>query len=410
MKTDDLVKALMRFGLSEPEAKAFYHLSKSGEATATQLAQEAGLSRADVYRAADGLEARGLIERTVDRPQKFLPRPIEDAVAALLDSRRADLRDLESGQETLVRFWPKDTGREEAAAQRFKVQTGRAQIEGMLHRMIERAEREIALAAPHRTVHRLLGWGVGAALEKAAEKGAQVRIITQITDELLGPDRLPKGAEVRHSELPTYAQFLIVDQKEIATYATVDPVVGSTGRPETVLWMNSPDFTMGQQTLFDDMWMQSIPLAARRAELESGRRPLHMAVVRGRLPRVDEMRSIVSRSARSVFLSVPRSAAAFLTPRVVPVLQRAASKGVQVRVLSPQRVEGLTGVPGVEQRRGLVDERIGVLVSDGAEVMLVPSDGDGDGGEERSVVSTVPDLVAWLTESLDTAWGRAKPA
>lgn len=409
MKVEDLQRALVGFGLAEAEAKAFYHLSKMGESTATEVAKESGLSRAEVYRAADGLEAQGLIERTMSRPQRFIPKPIDDALEVLLTTRRADLADLETQRERVAQLWPKHAGPEEAEEQRFKIQKGRTQIEGMITRMLERAEREIAIAAPHRTIFKLVSWGLGKAMTAAAERGVQVRIITQLTEDMLDQQGvLPDATEVRHSELPTYAQFVIIDQKEIAIYVTVDPVVGTTGRPETVLWLNSPDFTMGQQTLFDDMWMQSVDLEARRAELETGHRPQQMRVVRGRFPRVDEMRTIIARARERILIAAPEYVDAFLTPRVVTAVRRAAAKGVEVRLLAQETPDELTGADGIQVHKGMIDPRMGVLVIDEQEALVVPlGASEAEGAEERSIVVTVPAALEILRERYTAAWTAA---
>lgn len=405
MKTDEVQQLLAAYGLSEPEVKAFYHLAKLGEATATEVAKESGLSRAEVYRAADGLERRGLLERTMDRPQKFLPRPIDEVADRLIGHERNRLADLQEKRDMLVQHWPKPAGPEEAEEERFQVQRGRAQIEGVLRRMVARAEREIAIAAPHRTVNRLLTWGLGDSLREAVERDVQVRLLTQITPDLLAEEAgVPPGVDMRHSEVPTYAQFVVVDQREIGIYVTVDPVVGTTGRPETLLWMNSPDFTMGQQTLFDDLWMQSTDREARRTEIETGHRPRQLRVVRGRLPRVDEMRAIISRAEKEILIAQPDPDSELDTSRVLASLKRAAAKGVKVRLLARPLSE-VHAAEGIEAREGVADPRFGLLLVDGTEGLVTVFERDGAGAEERSVVVTVPTALDFVREVFESAWG-----
>lgn len=407
MKAEELQKALIGFGLSDAEAKAFYHLSKTGESTATEVAKMAGLSRAEVYRAADGLEAQGLIERTVSRPQRFIPRAIDEALEVLLVSRRANLQELEAQRERLAQVWPKHVATDEAEEQRFKIQKGKTQLDGLFTRMIERAEREIAIAAPHRTVFKLMSWGLGPMLTAAHKRGLHVRIITQITEDLLDqPGLLPEGVEVRHSELPTYAQFLLVDQKEIAMYVTVDPVVGTTGRPETVLWLNSPDLTMGQQTMFDDMWMQGVDVEARKVEMKTGHLPHQMRVVRGRFPRVDEMRTIMARAKKSIFIAAPTDVTGFVTPRVEITIKRIAKKGVAVLLLTPDGESNVAGIAGVTVRKGTVDPRLGILVVDDKEALVVPLGSEIEGRDEHAVVATVPSVIELATKQFRAVWDK----
>ncbi len=403
MKESDLVDTLTRFGLSDTEARAIYQLGRLNEATATELAKATGLSRAEVYRAADSLEARGLMDRTIDRPQRFRPRPVEEVLNKLIEAEKHRVQQLDEDQEVLLKHWTPKKGPAEAHEERFQVQRGRVQIEGVITRMLERAKREVAIAAPHRTAHRLLSWGIDDALEQAAARGVVVRLVTQLTEDLL-KEGIPRSVRVRHSDIPTYAQFIIIDQSEIAVYVTADPVVGTTGRPETVLWLNAPDFVMGQQTLFDDLWLGALDPQARREELETGHRPHDMRLVRGRAARLDEMRDLLSRAKQEVLMAVAEGDLHRLQDRLASPVYRAAARGVQMRILAPKslHMEGKT----VRERTGQLDPRLGVMLVDGTELLIAALPKEGEETEEWAVVTTVEAAVRITQKRFEAAWGQ----
>ncbi len=404
MKESELVETLTRFGLSDAESKAIYQLGRLTEATATELAKATGLSRAEVYRAADALEARGLLERTIDRPQRFRPRPVEETLAKLIEAEQSRVRSLDEDRELLLKHWTPKKGPAEADEERFQVQRGRTQIEGVVGRMLERAEREVAIAAPHRTVHRILSWNLDAALEQAAARGVVIRLITQLTEDLLSEDGVPRSVRVRHSDVPTYAQFIIVDQKEIAVYVTADPVVGSTGRPETVLWLNAPDFVMGQQTLFDDLWLDALDPDARKQELETGHRPHDTRLVRGRAARLDEMRGLVSLAEREVLMAVSASDARRIRDRFAAPLYRAASRGVHLRILSPTPMN--VDSPRALEQKGSLEPRITMVLIDNNELLVAALPEEGEETEEWAVVTTVEAAVELGRTQFEAAWGK----
>lgn len=404
MKESDLVETLSRFGLSETEARALYYLGRLNEATATELAKATGLSRAEVYRAADALEAKGLMERTIDRPQRFKPRPIDETLGKLIATEKGRVERLDEDREVLLKHWTPKKGGVEADEERFQVQRGRTQIEGVLTRMLERAQREVAIAAPHRTVHRLLSWGLDEALEKAANRGVVVRLITQLTEDLLKGESIPRSVRFRHSEIPTYAQFFIVDQKEIAVYVTADAVVGSTGRPETVLWLNAPDFVMGQQTLFDDLWLSALDPQTRTEELETGHRPHDMRLVRGRAARIDETRDMVSRAREQILIAVAKGDVNRFRDRLAAPLYRASQRNVSIRILAPKsmNVEGSS----VRVRPGKIEDRIGLVVIDNTELLVAALPEEGEETEEWAIVTTVEPAVRLAVERFESAWGQ----
>src|SRR3989454_5536058 len=71
MKLSEASEALQRIGLSRYEALVFVNLARAGATTAGDVARVSGVNRVQTYRALEGLEARGLVEVTLDRPRRY---------------------------------------------------------------------------------------------------------------------------------------------------------------------------------------------------------------------------------------------------------------------------------------------------------------------------------------------------
>src|SRR5206468_2246513 len=78
MKVTEASEALQRIGLSRYEALVFVNLARAGATTAGDVARASGVNRVQTYRALDGLEARGLVEVTLDRPRRYAARAINE--------------------------------------------------------------------------------------------------------------------------------------------------------------------------------------------------------------------------------------------------------------------------------------------------------------------------------------------
>ena len=88
MKISEASEALQRIGLSRYEALVFVNLARAGAATAGDVARASGVNRVQTYRALEGLEARGLVEVTLDRPRRYAAFTAA-ARAAFAGGRRA---------------------------------------------------------------------------------------------------------------------------------------------------------------------------------------------------------------------------------------------------------------------------------------------------------------------------------
>ena len=78
-----IISYLNDFGLTNKEAQVFFVLSKLGSATATEVAGAAQFSRLQTYRAIKELLDNGLVEMSLERPRRYTPLKIEQALSLL---------------------------------------------------------------------------------------------------------------------------------------------------------------------------------------------------------------------------------------------------------------------------------------------------------------------------------------
>src|SRR5687768_13772355 len=95
MDIEALVKTLQRYGLDEGEAVFYYHLCRLGPSRAAAVAESAGRKRTDAYRVLDHLVEKGFAQRTLERPARYIPHAIEEALEKAMAARRGDTDELE---------------------------------------------------------------------------------------------------------------------------------------------------------------------------------------------------------------------------------------------------------------------------------------------------------------------------
>src|SRR2546421_11574851 len=143
MKLTEATEALERVGLGRYEALVFLNLSRAGAATAREVARVSGVNRVQTYRALDGLEARGLVEVTLDRPRRYAARALNDVFDMIAEEKRSELERMDEVRKTLLEAWPRLSGRTRARPSvRVQVIKGRGQIYRTIREFVAGAQGE----------------------------------------------------------------------------------------------------------------------------------------------------------------------------------------------------------------------------------------------------------------------------
>src|SRR5437870_5741023 len=267
MKITEASEALQRIGLSRYEALVFVNLARAGATTAGDVARASGVNRVQTYRALEGLEARGLVEVTLDRPRRYAARAIHEVFDMIAAEKRSELEQLDAIRRTLLEAWPKLSGRaREAPTVRRQVIKGRAQIYRTLQQVVAAAKAEVLAFTTTKGLQRSYRAGINEALLAAMRRGVKARLAADINEanEVL-MDRVSKYVPLRHVDRQR-ARFIIVDRDSILAFLIQDEK-SIRGEGETALWTNSPDFVKAHLEFFERSWVSGTAPRRRLAEL-----------------------------------------------------------------------------------------------------------------------------------------------
>src|SRR5438094_7152992 len=129
MKLTEATEALERVGLGRYEALVFLNLSRAGAVTAREVARVSGVNRVQTYRALDGLEARGLVEVTLDRPRRYAARALNDVFDMIAEEKRSEVGNLDEVRKTHLEAWPRMSGHtRDRPSVRLQMINGRGQF------------------------------------------------------------------------------------------------------------------------------------------------------------------------------------------------------------------------------------------------------------------------------------------
>lgn len=403
MNVDELVDRLAAFGIEGNEARAYYHLSRRGASTAAELAKAADLPRTDVYRLMDGLEEQGLVERTLASPTEFVPQPIGDALERRIEDRAKEVERLETLADDLREAWPRPRDRGSPDGERVSIHKGDQQVKGLLERMVADADEKVLIVCPKRSLARFGSMGLKEDVAARAEEGADVRVLTEVDETNLETARdWAEGVDVRHADLPSYLQEVIVDASALAQFVAVDPLTSVSRSGLTALRLTSTDFILAQEALFDQLWERGFDLEARARELETGEPVPHARVVRGRWLLFGRLETLAQEAEETLRLAVGDLDLEHPGPRdLEEVLARRVDGSLEVRVLGGPEAP----VPAEAERRDPGSWPRGLeAVADDREVLCFL--GAGETGP-WALHSTLEDEVRRTCQRFDEAWSAA---
>lgn len=197
MDDGSLEDLLQRFGFSDKEVDTYLTILELGEAKASPIADEAGVSKRYVYSIAETLEDRGFVEVNDHVvPTTIRANQPEDVV----DSLTGDLQEMRPALES--RF-----SRTAPRSESFEVVKSRVTVLKRVSELVDRAEVEVTLAIPYRLVDE-----VAEQLRAAVERDVLVvLLVTGVNPEDdLELDGMASVARAWDQPMPT---MLTVDQQ-----------------------------------------------------------------------------------------------------------------------------------------------------------------------------------------------------
>jgi sugar-specific transcriptional regulator TrmB len=162
---ESLAGELEKIGLTNYEARCYLGAIALGSGRAEDIAELARVPRTSAYKAMDSLAARGFMERSDDRPRRFVP--VDPAV--LIGRLRGDL---ETTFDNIVGI--QEAFKTRGAPQVIYMMNGRDRVISKIGEMIGRAKERLIISSPNMSVIRKHH---GKLFERALERKVEILVI-----------------------------------------------------------------------------------------------------------------------------------------------------------------------------------------------------------------------------------------
>jgi sugar-specific transcriptional regulator TrmB len=269
--TEIIENMLQALGLSKNETQVYLYLALSKERKASEISEALNLHRTNTYRLLGDLEKKGLVSSVFEKPLKFIATPFEQAVDALIKTKKLRIQRLEKKKKALVNIWlsmPKPEIKEQRK-EVFQILEGEEQINLKAAEVIQNAQKEINIFASEEDLSSFYNSGLTEKLEKLSKKNLDINLLTGSSPKSRFFAEKIKLQNKRYTPasddaLPT---FILSDQKQLIFM--IRRSNGKSGKRTALtgisaLWTSYESFIKALGALFRGLWNGGIKRSQRK--------------------------------------------------------------------------------------------------------------------------------------------------
>ena len=258
-KLEHLKQQLLKFGLTQNQAKVYIFLGKYGPKSAPEVFRALGLPRTETYFILNTLQTRCIVTAELSSPQKFSAVPVGKAVLTLVNTEKEKLETLSKLEDELNHLWDGIPAfaveTNESKTEKIQMINGSASIHSKIKEMIKTAKEEILIIGSEKDLSRFHHSDI---LEILSELNIEKRIIISPSQKmpqfLSGLDK--KTVKVNPRSKEDNQCFVLKDNDEILYLLR-----NATHPSHTMfaLWAESKSLITSLHDLFEYSWDNSEP-------------------------------------------------------------------------------------------------------------------------------------------------------
>jgi sugar-specific transcriptional regulator TrmB len=253
------VRLLTEIGITKTQAKVYLTLLKIGETEARTLSKKTGIPKQEIYRIIKELQEKGLAEKELAAPSKFIATPIQFGLQILMNEKVQQCKDAQRKiKEFLLKNQTCTLEAPKKQEHKLIVIEGKNRLMQTIKLEHDTAQKNIDIISTLQRWSQILDYCLESYV-KALERKVKYRVVIEKT---LGKITLPEkiqallskpNFELRFSEEPLMNNAAIFDDNE----ATINFFEGKPLGESPILWTNHPGFIQMCRDHFDKVWKSS---------------------------------------------------------------------------------------------------------------------------------------------------------
>lgn len=250
MNEGNAVQLLVRFGLTEYEAKTLATLFKLNQAQAPEISRLAEVPKTRVYDVLEKLVSKKLVMEVNGRPKKYMVVELDNALAQLVESKKNELSELENSTIELKNAFSDsgETNLEDAGEKVLKVKDKNDFLK-ILAQEVEKAKKEVVGFTKLNHQHSLFRQ----ILKNASDKKINVRLLTHSPTNLDSLFKDQTFLQAKHAKHNLTA-FVIDNKRVVLALSDLEK-----DKPDYhfSIWPSNPHLANAFTHYFDKVWNEN---------------------------------------------------------------------------------------------------------------------------------------------------------
>lgn len=347
MSEDTSRKILKDIGLTEKETEVYIFLTRHGALKGLDIAKRIKKHKAQVYNILKNLQAKGLVEPSLEFPTRYAAVPFEKVIDLSVKAKRDEAAFIENAKKEIMSYWNdlSQSGLLEPSLEKFVVIESKNKINRKISQMLMETKNQFSAVS---TAPALLNAQrlnlFDAVLDNPPKPNVQFRFVIDVTEQDL--NLLKTVLKMKHQSkfdfrgrtpnlgMRLSPRMVIRDDEEIMLFITPKSDASDREQDETCLWTNCKTLVLSFMSVFKDIWQNSTGIEDKIVEIEASK----IAPKAFDISNPDEARSTYNRvmeSAKEEIIMVTSAKGLVALAKNTVLLKGWTARGVSAKIMAP---------------------------------------------------------------------------
>ncbi|PVX26469.1 MAG: hypothetical protein CW716_05875 [Candidatus Bathyarchaeum sp.] len=351
MSKEKMLITLTDLGLKKTEAKIYFYLAKEGPKKSKEITAALGITKQRFYPIIRGLQNKGIVSATLDRPAKFVAIPFDKLLDLFAKTKMEDAKTIKQNTGKLIADWQSiSLSGLKTSLPKFAIIKGKKYVYSKIQQMIQETTNQFSVISNLSELFRAEQFGVlDSILNHPKKLQINFRLITEIPKHQLSAikrfleDVNPelklksRNADIGLSPFP---KMVLRDNKEVLYF--LSPRTGDleVQNGYVCLFTNATSIADLLSSVFEEIWRNSTDINQKIRELETGVSPQRTEIIEDENLAITKFNEILQ-TAKEEIVMVTSSEDILSYWHDSSCLKKLTSNGVAVKIMAPISRENL---------------------------------------------------------------------
>lgn len=257
---DRIHDELLKFGLTQNQAKVYMYLGKYGSKTSPEVCKALKLPRTETYSVLKALLNRGIIISEFKHPTKYSALPLSKALLSMVNTAQENVNKLAKKEIELAKLWNKIPSfaqdSPELKSERFQMLEGSTRIHNKMKEMIKSAQNECKILCTEKDLFRFYYSNF---IELLGNLHTDLKLIVTPTQKIPRFVRVIDETKIRllpNNNVDNQC-FIVKDSDEVLVFLRNADL---SSRNVFAFWTDTKSLVNSMRILFNYSWQNSLPL------------------------------------------------------------------------------------------------------------------------------------------------------